>query len=119
MPAGGSAARPMTGVATGLNCDVNSSGNTGCGVQAPTPNSYGPVFNANGGGWYAMERTNTFIKIWFWPRNAAVPSDVQNGGNTVNTGNWVALSVSYQACTVSHYTFCAGHTDSFFSKHFV
>ncbi|CAL1706273.1 unnamed protein product [Somion occarium] len=47
---------------TGNNCNVNTSGNTGCGVQAPTADSYGPAFNAIGGGWYAMERTTTFIK---------------------------------------------------------
>jgi hypothetical protein len=36
-----------------------------------------------------MERTNNYIKIWFWPRNAGnVPSDVRNGGNSVNTAGW-------------------------------
>ncbi|KAI0081946.1 putative laminarinase [Panus rudis PR-1116 ss-1] len=83
------ASRAQTGTPTGNNCDVNTSGNTGCGVQAPTANSYGPSFNANGGGWYAMERTNNFIKVWFWPRNAGnVPSDVRNGGSNVNTDSW-------------------------------
>lgn len=82
--------RSETGNPTGLNCDVNTDGNSGCGVTAPTSNSYGPSFNANGGGWYAMERTTTFIKVWFWPRNSgSVPSDVRNGGSSVNTGNWV------------------------------
>ena len=91
MPAGGSVSRVMTGTATGLNCDVNTDGNTGCGVQAPTPNSYGPVFNSGGGGWYAMERTSDSIKIWFWPRATGAPSDVSGGSNTVNTNNWVRL----------------------------
>lgn len=41
---------------------------------------------------YAVERTNSFIKVWFWPRNAGgIPSDVTNGASTVNTGNWVCL----------------------------
>ncbi|KAK7692231.1 hypothetical protein QCA50_003856 [Cerrena zonata] len=82
------ASRTMTGTATGNNCDVNTSGNTGCGVQAPTANSYGPAFNAAGGGFYAMERTSTFVKVWFWTRNGNVPSDVRNGGSTVNTDAW-------------------------------
>ena len=64
------ASRTMTGHATVNNCDVNTDGNTGCGVKAPTTNSYGKSFNSNGGGWYAMERTNDLIKVWFWPRNA-------------------------------------------------
>lgn len=79
----------MTGHATGNNCDVNTDGNTGCGVQAPTANSYGPSFNANGGGWYAMERTNNFIKVWFFPRNSGGPTDLTTGAATINTDNWV------------------------------
>lgn len=83
------ASRTMTGHATNNNCDVNTDGNTGCGVQAPTANSYGPSFNANGGGWYAMERTNSFIKVWFFPRNAGnVPNDIASGPATINTDNW-------------------------------
>ena len=83
------ASRAMTGTPTNNNCDVNTDGNSGCGVQAPTANSYGPSFNANGGGWYAMERTNSFIKVWFFPRNGGIPSDVSSGARSVNTNNWV------------------------------
>ena len=37
-----------------------------------------------------MERTDSFIKVWFWTRNAGnVPSDVKNGATTVDTDNWV------------------------------
>ncbi|PSS37150.1 hypothetical protein PHLCEN_2v1023 [Hermanssonia centrifuga] len=79
----------MTGVSTATNCDVNTDGNTGCGVQATSANNYGPSFNANGGGWYAMERTNTFIKVWFWPRNGgSPPSDVSSGSGSINTDAW-------------------------------
>lgn len=39
---------------------------------------------------YAVERTNSFIKIWFWSRAATgIPSDVTSGGTSVNTDNWV------------------------------
>ena len=86
------ATRTQTGSVEGLNCDVYSGGDSGCSVLAPTTNSYGPTFNSNGGGWYAMERTTTFIKVWFWPRNSgSVPTAVRNGGTTVNTGNWVRI----------------------------
>ena len=38
---------------------------------------------------YALERTSTFIKVWYWPRNAYnIPSDVWNGANSVNTDAW-------------------------------
>jgi hypothetical protein len=33
------------------NCDSFVNSNAGCGVAAPTTNSYGPSFNSNGGGW--------------------------------------------------------------------
>lgn len=52
--------------------------------------------NSNGGGWYAMERTTDFIKVWFWPRGAAnLPADVNAGADSVTTDNWVRrLSVN-------------------------
>ena len=91
---------------TGNNCDVSQTNNEGCGVKMSDSRSYGPSFNSNGGGWYvdaalssglalcllrfAMERTPTFIKIWFWSRHTSdIPSDVQSGTSTVNTSNWV------------------------------
>jgi len=38
---------------------------------------------------YAMERTNSAIKVWFWTRNdGSVPSDVKNGASSINTSNW-------------------------------
>ena len=67
------------------------SNNSRCSTQQPNkPNSYGPSFNNIGGGFYAMERTSTSIKVWFWPRNGPVPSDVQNGASNVNTDAWVS-----------------------------
>ncbi|KAJ7148542.1 glycoside hydrolase family 16 protein [Mycena crocata] len=83
------ASRTQTGTSLQLDCDTNVAGNTGCGVNVGQATSYGPTFNANGGGWYAVERTNTFINVWFWTRNAAnVPADVRAGSATVNTSNW-------------------------------
>ena len=61
-------------------------------MKVTQSNSYGPSFNSNGGGWYAMERTDTEVKIWFWPRNGNVPSDVKNGETTIDTDGWVGLS---------------------------
>ncbi|KAH9938887.1 endo-beta-glucanase [Epithele typhae] len=83
------ATRDMTGTSTGNNCDVNETGNSGCGVQSDSSSSYGPAFNAIGGGFYAMERTNSFIKVWFWPRNSgSIPSDVLSGATSVTTDSW-------------------------------
>ncbi|KZV64904.1 glycoside hydrolase family 16 protein [Peniophora sp. CONT] len=81
--------RSMTGSATGTDCNAAANGNAGCGVHISDANSYGPAFNANGGGWYAMERTNNFVKVWFFARNdGSVPADIKNGASSINTDNW-------------------------------
>ena len=73
------------------NCDVAANGNAGCGVQATTPNSYGKSFNGAGGGFYAMERTSTFIKVWFWSRkDKRVPLSVKYGSPVINPDLWGA-----------------------------
>lgn len=78
----------QTGTVVQLDCDTSVNFNAGCGVDFPTRNSFGPSFNSNGGGWFAMERTPDFIKIWFWARNDnSVPADVR-GGTAVDTDNW-------------------------------
>ncbi len=58
-------------------------------MQNPTANSYGPAFNANGGGFYAMERSEKGVKIWFWPRHSRhIPRDVRHGEREVDTSRW-------------------------------
>ena len=46
------------------SCNVYANGNTGCGVQDPSPASYGPGFAAAGGGVSAMHWDATGISIW-------------------------------------------------------
>ncbi|KAG7094982.1 hypothetical protein E1B28_005779 [Marasmius oreades] len=83
------ASRSETGTPLQNNCDVAATGNSGCGVRFNDGNSYGPALNNVGGGWYAMERTNSAIKIWFWPRNSgSVPSQVRDGATSINTDTW-------------------------------
>ncbi|KAF8059824.1 glycoside hydrolase family 16 protein [Lyophyllum atratum] len=94
------ASRPQTGTPTQLDCDAAINGNTGCGVKLNTDLSYGPSFNNNRGGWYAVERTTSFIKVWFWSRNdGAVPADVRNGGGSVNTDSWGTPSAFFPSDT--------------------
>ncbi|KAF9817473.1 hypothetical protein IEO21_03430 [Rhodonia placenta] len=81
--------RDESGTPGSNNCDVNTDGNSGCGVSNPTDNSYGPDFNSAGGGWYAMERTSSVINVWFWTRtNGGVPSDVSSAASSIDTSNW-------------------------------
>ncbi|KAJ6543759.1 glycoside hydrolase family 16 protein [Mycena vulgaris] len=79
-----------------LNCDTNVNSNAGCGIILGQSQSYGPSFNANGGGWYTIERTNAFISVWFWPRNAPnLPAGVKAGGRSlVGLAAIQALNVS-------------------------
>ncbi|KAG6853494.1 hypothetical protein C0991_003768 [Blastosporella zonata] len=84
------AERPETGTPTLLDCDTSVNGNAGCGVHMPGSVSYGPAFNNNGGGWYVVERTNDYIKVWFWARNdRTTPLEVKFGLPVVTTSLWV------------------------------
>ncbi|TFK45227.1 endo-1,3(4)-beta-glucanase-like protein [Heliocybe sulcata] len=81
--------RAETGTPVSEDCGDSAGPNLGCGVHAPTTNSYGTAFNAAGGGWYAMERTPDFVKVWFWSRgDASVPADVSGNTGSVDTDNW-------------------------------
>ncbi|KAI9676571.1 MAG: hypothetical protein M1817_000730 [Caeruleum heppii] len=65
MDGGTSASTPLSNT-----CYAYTNGNTGCGVQDKSPQSYGVGFNQNGGGVYAMEWASHRIAIWFFPRHA-------------------------------------------------
>jgi len=43
---------------------------------------------------YVLERTNSFIKIWFWGRDSCcTPEEVANGAGSINTDKWVRPDV--------------------------
>ncbi|KAJ3519049.1 hypothetical protein NMY22_g13378 [Coprinellus aureogranulatus] len=78
-------------------CDVSPTNNVGCPTRLSSPQSFGPAFNAAGGGWYAIERSSEFIKVWFWSRSASegeggseeeVPEDVKEEGDEIDTDTW-------------------------------
>ena len=80
--------------------------NAGCGVASGKANSYGPSFNAAGGGWYAMERTDTFIRVFFWARDdTTVPNEVANGNSNIDTDSWVCLSSILKGLSILSLTF--------------
>jgi hypothetical protein len=50
---------------------------------------------------YAVERTSTYMKIWFWSRrDLSVPDEVKFGptSGTIDTETWVGLTVSRKIC---------------------
>ncbi|KIM55449.1 glycoside hydrolase family 16 protein [Scleroderma citrinum Foug A] len=90
------ASRSMTGTSVGMNCDVYETNNSGCGVDINDNNSFGPPFNGIGGGWYAIERTSSFVKIFFWERgSSSVPTDVRYPTSFVITDGWGTPAVYF------------------------
>ncbi|KII86650.1 glycoside hydrolase family 16 protein [Plicaturopsis crispa FD-325 SS-3] len=80
---------PQTGIVENMDCNALVPGNIGCGISATAPNSFGPGFNTAGGGIYAAERTDDFVKVWFWSASGGnPPADVLAGGDNVNTDGW-------------------------------
>ncbi|KAF8803218.1 endo-1,3(4)-beta-glucanase [Phlegmacium glaucopus] len=88
--------RSQTGKSGLLDCNTEINDNRGCSVYFAAANSYGPSFNANGGGWYAMERSDSEINMWFWPRSgSSIPNDVGGNSDSVNPQNWETPSASF------------------------
>ncbi|KDQ07527.1 glycoside hydrolase family 16 protein [Botryobasidium botryosum FD-172 SS1] len=82
------AQRSETGTAVSFDCNTHVSGNPGCGVKSDKATSYGPQFNAVGGGWIAMERTSTHISMWYWARTDDPPNDIISGDDNIDPGSW-------------------------------
>ncbi|KIY72517.1 glycoside hydrolase family 16 protein [Cylindrobasidium torrendii FP15055 ss-10] len=98
--------RDQAGTTLQSNCDSNANNNAGCGVLSPSPVSFGPAFNNNGGGWFAIEKRTDFIKVWFWARNdASVPPGVAAGSDQAVTDNWGRPNAFYPGdnCNMSQF----------------
>jgi len=84
--------RSQSGTAVFNDCSsaaAQTSGDNGCSVSSPSSGSFGPSFNANGGGWYVVERTPLAISVWFWARNdRSVPAAVSGGASIISTTGW-------------------------------
>ncbi|KAH7102121.1 glycoside hydrolase family 16 protein, partial [Auriculariales sp. MPI-PUGE-AT-0066] len=77
------------GTLVAADCDVDANFNQGCPVAFATEKSYGPSFNKAGGGWYALEKTDAYIKVWFWSRHDPnVPLSVKCGSTVIDTSRW-------------------------------
>ncbi|KAI0316868.1 hypothetical protein OF83DRAFT_1083992 [Amylostereum chailletii] len=124
------ATRQMTGFVNNNVCDHTDAADSGCSVRlAQGGLSYGPQFNANGDGFYAMEQTNEFIKVWFWARGSrATPAEVLSGSGSINTDNWGTPSAYFpntdcdiathfnERNIVINLTFCGGYAGGEFNQ---
>ncbi|KAJ5432147.1 endo-1-3(4)-beta-glucanase [Penicillium daleae] len=71
----------MTGAVNATGCGEDL-GTVGCVIEGQH-GSYGTSFNKQGGGIYAMQWTEQFVKIWFFPR-ASIPTSITQGAPDVS-----------------------------------
>jgi len=59
-------------------CNVYATSAQGCGVRSASTTSYGPNFNAKGGGVFALLWDSTGLRTYHWTRSS-IPSDIKSG----------------------------------------
>jgi hypothetical protein len=65
--------------------------------------SYGPTFNAAGGGVYATWLESNALKLYWWKRSD-IPADITNGNpDPTNWGTPASQFVSGSNCNVGNY----------------
>jgi len=117
--------QPQSGTTTSTDCDVaaNNFSNEGCGVSFSNNDtsgldrigaSYGAPFNNNGGGYYAMSKSQaTGIQVWFWERDSSsVPPEISQGAQG---GQGVFPSIAWGE-PVANFPMLPGYCD--YGSHF-
>lgn len=110
------------------DCNEAVNGNSGCGFTASstaTPYNYGDSLNSIGGGVYATEWTNQYVRIWFFPRSA-IPASITSG--SPNIGQFGTPAAMFQgSCSIdSHFNnhsiiintdFCGAYAGNVYSQY--
>ncbi|KAJ6575141.1 glycoside hydrolase family 16 protein [Mycena capillaripes] len=96
-----------TNDAPNTNCDGNLPGNAGCGITEWSKASYGPFFEAQGGGVFAMKWDETGIAVYSFYRSA-IPNDITSG--SPDPANWgvPVASLAPEAC--DPFTYFVNHS---------
>ncbi|KAJ7630965.1 glycoside hydrolase family 16 protein [Roridomyces roridus] len=89
------------------DCDGNANGNAGCGITEWSKASYGPFFQEQGGGVFAMKWDETGIAIYSFYRSA-IPQDITAG--SPNPDNWGTPSASLAPATCDPLTNFVNHS---------
>lgn len=122
--------RNMTRMTLEKNCYLNDDETIGCSVASNKPDSYGSSFNGAGGGWYVLERTPSFINIYFWSRSELrVPATVKSGSSIISSSGLGLPVASFQftsSCSSSNHfdgnkiffglTFCDNRGEATYQK---
>ncbi|KAM0753550.1 hypothetical protein T439DRAFT_322449 [Meredithblackwellia eburnea MCA 4105] len=96
--------QPMSASGTVLVTECNGlvNGNTGCGVMDNKQDTYGSKFNSVGGGVFAMQWTDSGIKIWSFLR-ADIPDDINAGYPNPSSWGTPAAAWSSSTCSMDHF----------------
>eukprot|EP01031_Cornospumella_fuschlensis_P029319 gene29319-35394_t len=92
----------MTGSWACTNCDVFATGNAGCGVVGPA-DSYGAEFNNGQGGVYAMEWTDNYIQVFFFPRSTLPANVLSSSPDPSSWGQPVGYWSLGSSCSAEHF----------------
>ncbi|KAK7059685.1 hypothetical protein R3P38DRAFT_2837226 [Favolaschia claudopus] len=80
----------------GNNCDANVD-TAGCGFSDHEKTTFGPGFNAAGGGVFALQFDTDGIKMWFF-QTGSVPSDISSLAPNPSTWGTPRMSVPTSSC---------------------
>ncbi|KAJ7275518.1 concanavalin A-like lectin/glucanase domain-containing protein [Mycena haematopus] len=103
----GASAAAVTG---GTDCAAATSMNAGCGMRSTSTQSFGPGFNSNGGGVYAMQWDSSGISVYFFARGS-VPSDI--GAGTPEPTTWGLPMARWPAADCNPWTYFYTHVAIF------
>ncbi|KAJ5346299.1 hypothetical protein N7541_008781 [Penicillium brevicompactum] len=88
----------MTGVVNATGCGEDL-GTVGCVIEGHK-GSYGTSFNGQGGGVYALEWTDEFLKIWYFSRSS-IPASIKSGKPDV-TQFGTPMALVEESCDVAN-----------------
>jgi len=94
----------------GTDCSALDTGNQGCGIRASAHNSYGPTFNSNEGGVYAMKWDTTGVAVYFFPRGS-IPADITAEAPLPDT--WGRAQARWPAAACDPFKFFNNHNAIF------
>lgn len=86
----------------GTNCNALANGDQACGNVDPSNESFGSGANEGGGSVYALEWTDSAIKMWHFNR-ANVPSDITSGKPSPSGWGTPVTNLASTYCDLSSY----------------
>lgn len=85
-----------------LQCNALINNNAGCGITEWSRASYGPYFDSQGGGVFAMKWDDNGIAVWSFYR-AAIPEDIAQGLPDPTIWGEPDAALAPTSCNISQY----------------